>query len=161
MRLLTTLMNFFCDLVVGVLQSVKTKPISCGNRIIPDKPIQIQPAPFSDRISVQPPTDIRVVHAIAVVVASRFGVDAFGGEPEFEVPDEGAGLEEGAAEGVVAVVGDDGAGGVYVLCNVPVAVGEGVIGTGADEVDGEVAADAAGALECAGEVQAPEVGAGK
>ena len=73
-----------------------------------------------------------------------------------EVVGFGAGGDGGFAEGVVFVVGDEGAGAVEVFGNISVAVVSWEVGTGAVG-HGEEAADSACALQSAAEIHAPEI----
>ena len=80
----------------------------------------------------------------------------FGAETVAENGGEGTGFDNGVTEGVVFVVGGGGAGFGDVVGDVSVVVVEGEV-VGVVDADGEEGGDAAGALEGAGEVFAPDV----
>ena len=96
---------------------------------------------------------------VAEAVVGEFGgvVIVLGAEAEGEGVGLGAGLDDGVAVGVVFVMGNHGSIGIHKVGDVTVGVAEGE-GVGGGKAGLEEAADAAGALEGLGEVEAPEVG---
>jgi len=121
--------------------------------------IYTQSALFPPRISIHPPSQCRRVESIAVVVQTRLFVPGFGTESERIGVRLVAGLGEKIAEGVVVVLGNDIAVGVHQTRHVAVGVVEGELRTAAPNM-AEEPADAAGALDGSGEIEAPEVGIG-
>ena len=105
-----------------------------------------------------------MVVAQAVVEEGGIGVLEFGAEAEGT--GGGALLGDDVAEGVVfAEAGRGGSGGLGPGGDIAVAVEgrmeDGRAGGGGQSADGKKTADAAGALEGAGEIEAPEIGLGQ
>ncbi len=123
--------------------------------MIPDKPIQIQPSIFFNRIAIWPAASLGIVKPESVVQVSRFGILVFGGESK--IGWGGAGGDDFAAEGVVFEVGVDIAvGEVDVFADVAVGIEGGSPGVGALANEEETPYPAC-ALERLREVETPDV----
>ena len=135
------------------------------HRAVPHEPVQIDPARLEDGVAVHPSLGLGVVEAEAVVVEAEVRHELLAAEAVGVGVLERAGAPGLPAVRVVAVLRQQGVAGVHQGGDVAAAVG--VVGHGAVEdaaatlvlvAAAEQPADAAGALERAGQVRPAAVG---
>lgn len=128
---------------------------------IGDKHIDVRASHLPDRVSGEPPTQLRVVISVAVIVEAGLPIPILGTEPERIGIRLVAGFGDGVAVGVVFVVGDDGSVGIHQIGDVAVGVVGGEERTARRAVPTldptEQPTDAAGALQRSRQVEAPNI----
>ena len=140
------------------IRSVFAKIIESQNNTISTRDIKIDQSPFfPNRIPAHPPSEIRVVLAHLVFAEASHGTPGLRAEAVREGGSERAGGDKGFAEGAVVVVrGDHAVGDGKIFRYVAFGIISRDVGLAVAD-DGKEAADTAGALESAVEIEAPEV----